>query len=148
MASCKVAARAQAASVRPSVAPVPSGMPRARPLVAAAAFVSQAPGAARQQAQEAQKSFLDMAVDTVLSLFDDSQEQATARCAMIVVGEGMPSEVLLVTGGSFCLWAGSLQGTTAADLSCCVGGLLFAVGGPALLLLPCATVRSCSCPLS
>jgi hypothetical protein len=80
MAVSKVAARAQVASVHPVVAPVPAIQRRARQLSSAAqAFVSQAPGAARQQeAQE--KSFLDVAISTVMSLFDDSQQEKRTRC--------------------------------------------------------------------
>lgn len=79
MAVSKVAARAQVASVH-VVAPVPAIQRRARQLSSAAqAFVSQAPGAARQQeAQE--KSFLDVAISTVMSLFDDSEQEKRTRC--------------------------------------------------------------------
>lgn len=84
--ACKVAARAQTAAVRPTVAPVPAVQRRARQLSPAAqAFVSQAPGAARQQEAQ-QKSFLDVAINTVLSLFDDSHEEAKARCETMLDG--------------------------------------------------------------
>lgn len=79
MAFSKVAARSQVASVRPSVAPVAAPAVH-RPRGAATtvqAFVSQPSTASK--AEQPSKSFLDMAMGVVMSLFDDQSQQQSAR---------------------------------------------------------------------
>lgn len=75
MASVKVAARAQSATVRSAVSPVASVAAR-KPRAAALrvdAFVSQPNIASKPE--DAQKSFLDMAMSAVMSCFDDQPPQ-------------------------------------------------------------------------
>lgn len=75
MASVLKAASAQATSARSSITPAVVSVHRKAPMRGAAlqAFVSQP--APLKQAEDSQMNIFDMVVNSVLSLFDDSQPQ-------------------------------------------------------------------------